>query len=301
MPITKLEQMFAVLNSKPRKKLVAAYAQDSHTIGAVSQAVDKGLIDGILIGDEKKIYQVCEEENINHAKFTIIHEPVDTVAAAKAVSLINQKQADILMKGLISTDKYMRAILNKETGLMNPGAVLSHVAAVEVPSYHKLLIVSDVAVLPLPDLNQKMAQINYLITTANALGIDLPKVGLMSASELVAPKILSSNEAALLCKMAERGQFKKAIVDGPISMDLMVNKEAADIKGFNSPIAGDTDCILFPNIEAGQVFYKAMTKLADAELGAVVFGARVPCVLSSRGDTELTKLYSIALAAIICG
>ncbi len=300
MPISKLDQLVDVVKANPRKRLVAAYANDSHTICAVSDAIDLGIVDGLLIGDENIIKRICEEEKIDIKKFTIMHETVDTVAASKAVNVINQKQADILMKGLISTDKYMRAILNKENGLMNPGAVLSHVAVVEVPTYHKLLIVSDVAILPLPEFNQKMAQIGYLINVANALGIDNPKIGLLSAAETVSTKIMSSYEAAVLSKMAERGQFKKAIIEGPLSFDLMVDAESAAIKGFKSPVAGDVDCILFPNIESGQVFYKGMTKLANAELGAFVAGARVPCVLSSRGDSTKTKLYSIALCAIMC-
>jgi phosphotransacetylase len=300
MPISKLDQLVDVVKANPRKRLVAAFANDAHTICAVSDAIDLGIVDGILIGDENIIKKVCAEEKVDFTKFKIIHEPVDTLAAAKAVAVINQKEADILMKGLISTDKYMRAILNKETGLMNPGAVLSHVAAIEVPTYHKLLIVSDVAVLPQPEFNQKIAQIGYLINTANALGIENPKIGLLSAAETVSTKIMSSYEAAVLSKMAERGQFKKAMIEGPLSFDLMVDKESADIKGFKSPVAGDVDCILFPNIESGQVFYKGMTKLANAELGAFVAGARVPCVLSSRGDSTKTKMYSIALCALMC-
>jgi phosphotransacetylase len=300
MPITKLDQMIEACKSKPRKRIVACAANDSHTICAVSNAVDMNVVDGILIGDENIIKRICDEEKVDLRKFTIINETVDTAAAAKAVKMINEKDADLLMKGLISTDKYMRAILNKENGLMNPGAVLSHVAVIEVPTYHKLIIVSDVAVLPLPEFNQKMAQIGYLINVANALGIENPKIGLLSASETVSTKIMSSYEAAVLSKMADRGQFKKAMIEGPISFDLMVDKDAAAIKGFNSPVAGDVDCILFPNIESGQVFYKGMTKLANAELAAFVAGARVPAVLSSRGDSTLTKLYSIALSAIMC-
>jgi phosphotransacetylase len=300
MPITKLDQLVDVVKANPRKRLVAANANDAHTICAVSDAIDLGIVEGILIGDETIIEKICEEEKIDAKKFTLIHETSDSVAAGRAVNMINEKKADILMKGLISTDKYMRAILNKEVGLMNPASVLSHVAVVEVPTYHKLIIVSDVAILPLPEFNQKIAQIGYLINVANALGIDNPKIGLLSAAETVSTKIMSSYEAAVLSKMADRGQFKKAMIEGPLSFDLMVDSEAAAIKGFVSPVAGDVDCILFPNIESGQVFYKGMTKLAGAELGAMVAGARVPAVLSSRGDSTKTKMYSIALCALMC-
>ena len=283
MPITKLEQIFDVLKSKSKKKLVAAYANDSHTIEAVSEAVDKGIVDAILVGDA--------------GKFRLVHEPSEAKAAAKAVSLINASEGNILMKGLVSTDKYMKAILNKEEGLMNPGAILSHVTVIENPIYPKLLIVGDVAIIPLPDFKQKVALVNYLINTAHAL--DKPKVAVISATEQMLAGIPSSAEGAMLAKMADRGQIKDAYVDGPLALDTAIDPESAQIKKLSGPVAGDADCLLFPNIETGNVFYKTNTKLAGAELGAFVAGARVPCVLSSRGDSALTKLYSIALAALI--
>ncbi len=299
MPITKLEQMFDVLKSKGRKRLVAAYANDSHTIEAVSDAVDKGIIEGILIGDEAVMRDICGKLNLDPGKFRMIHEPNEAKAASKSVALINAGEADLLMKGLVSTDKYMKAILNKEEGLMNPGAVLSHVTVLENPNYHKLLIVGDVAILPLPDFKQKLSITNYLISTAKALGIDKPKVAIISATEQMLAGIPSSVEGAMLAKMADRGQIKDAYIDGPLALDTAIDPESAEIKKLTGPVAGDADCLVFPNIEAGNVFYKTNTKLAGAELGAFVAGARVPCVLSSRGDSALTKLYSIALAALI--
>lgn len=299
MAITRLEQIFEVLKSKSKKRLVAAYANDSHTIEAVSNAIDKGIIEGILVGDDATIHNVCAKLNINADKFRIIHEPNEAKAAAKAVSVINAGEADLLMKGLVSTDKYMKAILNKETGLMNPGATLSHVTVIENPIYPKLLIVGDVAIIPLPEFKQKIAILNYLINTAHALDIEMPKVAVISATEQMLAGIPSSAEAAMLAKMAERGQIKGAYVDGPLALDTAIDKESAGIKKLSGPVAGDADCLLFPNIETGNVFYKTNTKLAGAELGAFVAGARVPCVLSSRGDSSLTKLYSIALAALM--
>lgn len=299
MQITKLEQMFEVLKSKSKKRLVAAYANDSHTIEAVSEAIDKGIIEGILVGDETIMRDVCAKLNLEPSKFRMIHEPNEAKAASKAVSLINAGEADLLMKGLVSTDKYMKAILNKEEGLMNPGAVLSHVTVLENPNYHKLLIVGDVAILPLPDFKQKVHITNYLINTARALGIDKPKVAAISATEQMLAGIPSCEESAMLAKMADRGQIKDAYIDGPLALDTAIDPESAQIKKLTGPVAGDADCLLFPNIESGNVFYKTNTKLAGAELGAFVAGARVPCVLSSRGDSALTKLYSIALAALI--
>lgn len=299
MAITKLDQMFDVLKSKTKKRLVAAYANDSHTIEAVSEAIDKGIIDGILVGDEETMRKVCAQLGIDPGKFKLVHEPNESKAAVVAVKLINDGEGELLMKGLVSTDKYMKAILNKETGLMDPGAVLSHVTVIENPLYHKLLIVGDVAIIPLPEFKQKVAILNYLVNTAKALGIEKPKVAVVTASEQVLAGMPSCVDAALLSKMADRGQITGAFVDGPLALDAAIDKESADIKKLTGPVAGDADCLLFPNIEAGNIFYKTNTKLAGAELGAFVAGGRVPCVLSSRGDSAQTKLYSIALAALI--
>ena len=193
----------------------------------------------------------------------------------------------------------MRAILNKEKGLMPPKAILSHVTVIENPHYHKLLVVGDVAVMPAPELHEKIAIANYLIATSQALGTETPKVAIIGASESVSPKIQSSMDAAIITKMADRGQIKGAIVDGPLALDLAIDKESAEIKKITNPVAGDADCLVFPNIEAGNVFYKTNTKLSTAKLAALVAGAKAPCILSSRGDSAQTKLYSIALSALI--
>lgn len=299
MPITKMEQMIDVLKERPKKRMVAAWANDSHTIAAAHDAIKIGIIDAILVGDKTIIQKTCAEHNIDAKDFTIVHCDNDMKAATKAVEIINNGEADFLMKGLVSSDKYMKAILNKEHGLMNPGAVLSHVSVIEAPNYHKLLIIGDVAIIPLPDLSQKIAITNYVIKTAQLLGIETPKVAILAISEQVLPKVPSCVDAAILVKMAQRGQIKGAILEGPLAMDLIVDKESAEIKGVKSEVCGDADCIVFPNIESGNVFYKTQTKMCKAELGAIVVGARVPCVLSSRGDSEKTKLYSIALAAML--
>jgi len=299
MAFTKLAQTFEYLKDKPKKKLVAVFANDSHTIGAVSKAVKRGIIEGILVGDKEIITEVCKAENIDMSHFTIVHEPDEMKSALTACDMINSGEGDIIMKGLLSTDKYMRAILHKERGLMGKKAVLSHVTVFEIPSYHKLIIAGDVAVIPAPDLNQKIAITNYLINTARALGIETPKVGILAASEQTLPKMSACVDAAIISKMAQRNQIKNAIVDGPLAFDLMVDMESVKIKKLESPVAGDVDCILFPNIESGNVFYKSMTRFAGAELGAFVAGAKVPAVLSSRGDTIQTKMYSIGLAATL--
>ncbi len=298
MAITKLEQIFEVVRLKGKRRLVAAFANDSHTIGAVGMAVDMGIIDGILVGDEATIKRVCEEEKIDVKKFRIVQEADEMKAASKAVELINKGEGDILMKGLVSTDKYMRAILNKENGLMPPKAVLTHVTVVEIPTYHKLLIVSDVAVIPAPDFNQKIAITNYVIKVAQSLQIEKPKVAILAATEQMLAGMPACVEAAMIAKMADRGQIKGAFVDGPLALDVAIDKESADIKKVGGNVAGDADCIVFPNIESGNVFFKTCTKFAKGELGAMVMGAKVPCVLTSRGDSVKSKMYSIALAAL---
>lgn len=299
MSITKLDQVIELVKSKPRKRLIAAYANDSHTIEAVNNAVDMGIVDATLVGDEQVIASVCKELNIDAAKFTIVHEPVDVKAAAKACEIINNGGGDILMKGLLPTDKYMRAILNKEKGLCPPNAVLTHVAVIENPAYHKLLVVSDCAILLAPDLKQKQMILKTLVSTAKAIGIEKPKVALIAATEQMSAGMQACVDAAIISKMADRGQLSGGEVEGPLSIDIALDKGAAEIKKMKSPVAGDADCLLFPNIESANVFYKCCTKFNKAEIGAFVAGAKVPCVLSSRGDTSLTKLYSIAIAATL--
>ncbi|MDP1831881.1 MAG: bifunctional enoyl-CoA hydratase/phosphate acetyltransferase [Geothrix sp.] len=299
MRINTLDDLLRAVKDRPRKRLVVAWANDPHTLEAVNAAVEAGLVEAILVGDGPLMVKVCQEHGLPEERFRMIHAATDTEAAAMAVALVRSGEADILMKGLLGTDKYMKAILNKEQGLLDPGAILSHVSVMEHPGHPRLMIVGDVAVIPEPELKEKLAILGYLVKTAHALGIELPKVAVLAASEQVQPKLRSSVEAALLSKMADRGQIKGALVDGPMALDGALDPESARIKGLVGPVAGDADCLLFPNIEAGNVFYKAGTKLGGAEIAALVMGARVPCVLSSRGDSAKTKLSSIALAALL--
>lgn len=298
--IANFDQLLQAVKANKKRRIVAAFANDSHTIGAVSMAVDHGFVEGILVGDEETMKKVCQQEGIDIKKFRTVQEADETKACAKAVELINNGEGDILMKGLCSTDKYMRAILNKEKGLMPPKAVLSHITVVSVPTYHKLLVVGDVAVIPAPDLNQKVAITNYVINTSRSLGIEKPKVAVLAATEQMLPGMPACVDAAMISKMAERGQIKGAYVDGPLAFDVAIDKESAETKKLTGPVAGDADCIVFPNIESGNVFFKTVTKFAKGDLAAMVVGAKVPCVLTSRGDSTQSKLYSIALSALMC-
>jgi phosphate butyryltransferase len=299
MAIKKLDELFELLKSKPKKRLVAAFANDAHTIEAVYVAVEKGIVDATLTGDEVNIRKICQEHGFDTSRFEIVNEPDEVKAASLAVKLINDGKANLLMKGSLSTDKYMRAILNKEKGLCNEGAVLSHITVMEFSAYHKLLTVSDVAIIPLPELKQKVKMIDYMVKTAKAIGVENPKVAVIAATEQMLPGMPACVDGALLAKMSDRGQISGCVIDGPLSLDCAIDMESVQIKKVKGPVAGDADCLLFTNIEAGNVFFKGGTKLAGAELAAFVAGARVPCVLTSRGDSALTKTYSIALSALM--
>lgn len=297
---TTFKEIFAELAGRgARKRMVAAWGVDSHTIAAAGKAVDLGLADVTLVGDEALIAQACKEEGVDMSKFDIVHNPVELAAVAHAVQMIRDGQADFLMKGLCSTDKFLRAILNKETGLLPPKGTLTHCTALEIPSYHKLLFVGDVAVIPAPDIKQKQIIMECLVKTAKAVGVEKPKVAIIAATEQVLTSQPATIDAAMLAKMADRGQIKGCVADGPLALDVAIDKESAEIKGLVSPVAGDADCLLFPNIESGNVFYKANSKLVPGvKQAGILVGAKVPCVLSSRADSIDTKLNSIAVAAM---
>jgi phosphate butyryltransferase len=297
--ITKLEDLFHAVLQKPKRTLLVVSANDEHSVEAACKAVQNGLVNAVLIGDQPRIHAICLSLGMDTSLIRILHQPDDRMAAEAAVQMIRTGDGDILMKGLISTDKFIRAILDKEKGLVEKGNVLSHVTVLGNPNYYKLLVASDVAVLPLPDLGQKIQLIRYMVKTAAALGIQVPKVAVIAPSEQVLAQLDSSKDAAILSKMCERGQIPGCLVDGPLALDIAVDREAAEIKGIRGEVAGDADCLLFPNLDAGNVFYKTNMKLAGAESAAMLVGASVPVVLTSRGDSTLTKQYSIALASLV--
>ena len=297
--IRNFEELFEALRSRSKKRLVAAWAVDDHTVTAAGKAVQLGIVEATLVGDADKIAAVCKAENIDPAIFTIVDNKDELKSIAQAVSMVRNGEGDILMKGLCSTDKYMRGILNKENGLLPPKAVLSHVSVIQNPNYHKFIIVSDMAVIPAPDFKQKQAEVKYLVNTAKALGIEKPKVAAVAATEQMLDGMPACVEAALLAKMADRGQIAGCVLDGPLALDVALSQEAVAIKKLKSEVAGDADCLLFPNIESANVFYKVNTQLCPGvRTAAIVAGAAAPCVLSSRADSIDTKLNSIALAAL---
>jgi phosphate butyryltransferase len=281
--------------------LAVACGEDPHTIEAVGKGVQEGIVKATLVGKRSKIEEVSKEHSLDPGAFEIMDESDEEKALRLAVRLVKQGERDFLMKGLVDTSKYMRAILDKENGLLPPGQTLSHVTVVEFPLHSKVLIVSDVAVIPKPDLSQKIAMTNYCIQVAHAFGIEKPKVAIIAAVEKVNPKMDETIHAAILSKMADRGQIKGAIVDGPLALDVAVCKECCEIKGLKSPVDGDADVLVFPNIETANVFFKTCTQLARGEIAGVVAGTEVPCILTSRADSEASKFYSIALGALLAG
>jgi phosphate butyryltransferase len=297
--ITKLNEIVERVKGKPIKRLAVAVAEDPHTIEAVGRAVKEKLVKAVVTGDEKAIRKVAADAKVDSALFEIVHEPDKAKALMLAIEKVRAGEADFLMKGLLDSSVYIRGIIDKERGLLPPGKLLSHVTVIQVPTWKKLIVCGDVAVIPAPDLEAKVAILNYAIDVAHKLGIENPKAVLLAAVEKVNPKVPATTEGAIIAKMADRGQIKGAIVDGPLALDIAFSEESARIKGVKSPVAGDADILVFPNIEAGNIFFKASTYLAKAELAAVVTGARCPCVLTSRGDSEDTKFYSIALASLL--
>ena len=297
--IRHLSEIVEAARSGGKKRLAVAYGQDTHTIEAVYDAYQEGLVEPTLYGDKAAIAEACAQLGIDMSIFNIVDEKSDVACVQLAVQAVVDGRADVLMKGLVSTDKYMRGILNKDAGLFPPKGTLSHVSVIELPDYDKLLCIADVAVIPQPDFKQKTVIIGYLAKTARLLGVDTPKVACIAPSEQLLPSVVSSTDGALLAKMADRGQLGKVIVDGPLSLDVALYKDVAEhkkVKG--SSVAGDPDCLLFPNLESANVFFKSVTHLCGGELAAMVMGTKVPCVLTSRGDTSKTKLYSIALACL---
>ncbi|HNY05979.1 MAG TPA: phosphate acyltransferase [Candidatus Egerieousia sp.] len=296
--IKTFDQLFDQLRTKTKKKLVVAWGVDAHSITAVSKAIEAGIIDATLVGDADMIAKVCADEKIDINKFTIIDNKNEVKSIQEAVTMVHEKKADVLMKGLCSTDKYMHGILNKDWGLLPPKAVLSHIVLMQNPNYHKLLTYGDMAVIPLPDFKQKVAIVKYVVGVCRELGIEQPKIAMIAATEQMLPAMLACTEAAQIAKMSERGQLP-GIVDGPLAMDVAISPECAKIKKLKGEVAGDADGLVFPNIESANVFYKTNTQLMKGvKTAAVVVGATAPCVLSSRGDSIETKLNSIALACL---
>jgi phosphate butyryltransferase len=277
-------------------KLVLSAADDLHALEAVVAAKDRGVIDPILIGNSDNISKIGKLNNIDLRDCEIIDEKESSSAIEKSIRLIKEGSADILMKGKSSTAALLKGILNKEWG-MRSGKLLSHFALFEVPQYHKLLALTDVAINITPDLNDKASITENAVAFMNRLGWDKPKVAVIAAVEVVNEAMQATTDAAGLSMMANRGQLKNCLIDGPMAIDGAINAESARNKGINSEVAGDADLLVFPQLESGNVMYKTLAFLTDSSVASVVLGAAGPVVLTSRSDSNESKLNSIILAA----
>ncbi len=300
-PIKKLSDLLEPLQDTSPPRIAVAVAQETDTIVALNRAINKNIVKVILVGDQDEITTIIKENNINISEFEIIPEKNEMKATQKAVSLVKEKKADILMRGLGKTELYLKSILNKKTGLIPEGGFLSHVAIMDIASYPKLLMISDAAIIPNPNFDEKLKILNYTMEIANALGNKIPKVALVSATETISFNVQSSVDAAVITAMAQRKQIKGAIIDGPLALDVSISKEKCKIKGLNSPINGEADILLFPNFETANTFYKSMTLLAQGTAASILVGSTNPIVLTSRADSIDTKFYSVLLAAHLAG
>lgn len=298
--ISSLDQMVEkVLNLNKMHSIAVAWAQDINTVGAISRAVDEGFVRAVLTGKRGEIIKICNNLEIDHTKFEIIDIEDEADAAEEAVRLAKSGSADIVMKGLVGTDKFLKPVMEKETGLMLPEAVLSYVCAVDIPSYHKLLFITDPAVIPFPDLDQKVAMADYAVEMASRFGIEKPKVALIGASEKPSRHFRYSADYPEMCKMASEGIIKNCIMDGPLDLFLACSKESVEIKGVNTPVNGDADILLFPSLESCNPFYKSLMLFAKGELAGLIRGTEKPVILMSRSESEKSKYYCIALACLM--
>jgi len=296
--ITTFEEVLKIARERGPKKVAVACAQDEDVLLAVHHAYQKGIIEAVLIGDEEAIETIAAEHHIDLEPYEIIDIKDLAEASLKAVSMVSSGEAQMVMKGLVDTAIILKAVLNKEVGLRT-GNALSHVAVFSVPSYHKLLMVTDAAMNIAPDVNTKKQIIENALQVAKALDIDLPKVGVICAKEKVEPKMQATVDAAELVRMNEAGEITGCLIGGPFGLDNAVSKEAAKLKKITHPAAGDCDILLCPTIEAGNVLYKALGFLAQAASAGVIVGAKAPIILTSRADDDETKLNSIALAVLM--
>ena len=296
--MTSFNDLFADLKAKGIcKRMVAAWAVDSHTIEAAYKATEMGFVKVTLVGDADMIAKTCGECGADISKFTVVDIKEELKAVAHSVKMVHDGEGDVLMKGLCSTDKFLRAILNKETGLLPPKGLLSHVGVLESPNYHKLMFIGDMAVIPQPDFRQKVKIAGFLNSVARAFGVAKPKIAFIAASEQMLDTMPACMEGAMLAKMCDRGQIPGCIGDGPLALDVALDRESVEIKKLQSPVAGDADCLLFPNIESANVFWKTNAKLAlGVKQAGMLVGTKVPCVLASRADSVEVKLNSIAEA-----
>ena len=288
-----------VLALKKKHRIAVAWAQDTNTICAINMALKKGFIEAILIGKLSEIRKTCKAAGIDDKIFTLVESDNESQASSEAVRLAKTGEADIVMKGLVGTDKFLKTVMDKEKGLMLPDSVLSYVCAMQIPAYHKLLFITDTAVIPFPNLDQKVAMARYAIEMAQKFGIKKPKIALIGASEKMNRHFENSVDYSIMCKMADRNQIKNCVMDGPLDIFLACDKKSIEIKGVDSPVNGDADILLFPSLESSNPFYKGLMLFAKSELAGLIRGTEKPVVVMSRSESELSKYYCIVLSCLM--
>lgn len=296
MALKALDELIDIAKNKETRRLAVAAAADKPVLEAVKKATENGIVVPILVGNKASIEEVAAEIGFDISGIRIVEENNPAISAVKAVELIKNGEADILMKGLVATAPLLKAVLDKEKGLRK-GSTLSHFTLFESPYYHKLFGVTDAAMNIAPEFNDKVAIVNNAVDAMRGLGIETPKVAIVGPVEVVNPKIESTIHASMLTVMNSRKQIKNCIIDGPFALDNCVSKEAAEHKGIESPVAGEADILVAPELNSANILYKALNFLGGASAAAVIMGAQVPVVLTSRADTDRAKFLSIALAA----
>jgi phosphate acetyltransferase len=297
--ITRLHELVELAKENPPTRVAVAAAAHKLVLQSVQRAVDQGLIIPLLIGREEDIREQASAIGWELTNELIVSTPTNKAAADVAVDLVRQGEAQVLMKGYLHTDEMLRAVLRHDTGLRTD-RLLSHVFVLEVPTYHKLLLITDAAINISPDIPQKAAIAQNAVDLARKLGVELPKVAALSSVETINPNIPSTVHAACLSKMAERGQIKNALVDGPLAFDNAISATAAQDKGIISAVSGDVDVVVVPDLDSGNILSKNLEYLASAKMAGIVMGASAPVVLTSRADPPRARVYSLALASLLC-
>lgn len=298
--IRTFEEVIAKVKSQERKTIAVAVAQDEPVLEAVKEAIDQGIANAILVGNKEEIQNIATKISMNLENIEIVDEKNPAKAALETVKLVSSGKADMMMKGLVDTATFLRAVLNKEVGLRT-GKQMSHIAVFEIPGYDRLIYITDAAFNMYPELKEKIDIIKNAVNVAHALDNEMPKVAPVCAVEVVNPNMPATIDAANLSKMNERGQIKGCLIDGPLALDNALSKEAAAHKKITSDVAGEADILLMANIEAGNALYKCLTYTTAAKNGGLLMGAAAPVIVTSRADSPETKLNSIALASLVSG
>jgi phosphotransacetylase len=293
----KYEQLLARCKGLEPVPTAVAHPCEESALGGAVEAHSKGLIKAILVGPQAKIREVAQKSRIDLGQLPIVDAPHSHAAADKAVELVRQGKAELLMKGSLHTDELLAAVVARETGLRT-GRRISHVFIMDVPTYHKVLMVTDGAISIAPVLEDKVDIVQNAIDLAISLGVRQPKVAILAAVETVTSKMPATIDAAALCKMADRGQIRGGLLDGPLAFDNAISREAAAVKGIKSEVAGDPDILLAPDLESGNILAKQLTFLAKADSAGLVLGAKVPIILTSRADSVRSRIASCAVAML---